>query len=749
MCILMETNYKSKIKKETQIKKYNEKNNINSPVILTLAEKEKINPICKNVYSSFTTFEDKIDETFKKNGIDFLSTNYNLEKEIIKQLKKAVSPSNITPENDFYSYINERWLKSYNVDENLKYIVQIDNFRLVQDKVYKELLEIVINQIKKPDHFSQNLKNFFLSTSKSETKKGTILKHFEDYLKYLNTVLKNPDGLWSLLGDLNRNEIISWSVPIVWTLNPDEKQPDTYRCFLGGPKVTLVDLTIYFDDGTNIEYKKNYKKEYYKYLNKVFEYFFGKNHKYNVKDVFDVETKIVNAFVCESIPVNNDESYFKVTKDEAIKKLGLDWEALSKALGFKNVPEFFITTDINYILCITKLLKEEWNTTKWKTYWVFIFIKQIMRFTSDGGTIFYEFNGKFVKGMEAEVDWHLYRIFPLGFAYNTFLTERYIELYKNDEAINYVKIMAEDLKTVFIRIIKRNTWLDPKTKEKALKKLHFFKLQIGYPTKLREDPNISFRFNDIWYNLVKVANWRVDKAIELEGKGLIDIPVIDWSEIPPKFISTQVYVVNASYTPTENGIYIPLGYIQKPFVDLNERGIEYNLANIGFTLAHEMSHSLDDWGSQYDEFGKLKNWWTAKDKKKFNEIQKNVIKQYEVFASYDKIKFDAATTIGEDLADISGLTICTEYLRDFQLKNENILPIQELSFKTFFVYFAFQQRQQINKRAIEAQLKTNPHPLNKYRCNVPLSRILVFRTIFNIKKNDKMWWYSTNKIWED
>jgi putative endopeptidase len=201
------------------------------------------------------------------------------------------------------------------------------------------------------------------------------------------------------------------------------------------------------------------------------------------------------------------------------------------------------------------------------------------------------------------------------------------------------------------------------------------------------------------------------------------------------------------YTPTQNSIYIPLGYLQKPFVDLDERGIEYNLAHIGFTLAHEMSHSLDDMGSKYDYIGNLHDWWTPEDKRKFKKIQEDIIKQYEVFASYDKIKFDAAPSVGEDLADISGLAICEEYLRDFQDMHEDIVPIRSLSFQAFYAYFAMQQRQQIYRQAIVAQLKTNPHPPDKYRVNVPISRLKLFRSLYNIQKGDKMYWPSTSTVW--
>ena len=180
---------------------------------------------------------------------------------------------------------------------------------------------------------------------------------------------------------------------------------------------------------------------------------------------------------------------------------------------------------------------------------------------------------------------------------------------------------------------------------------------------------------------------------------------------------------------------------------MDERGIEYNLAYIGYTIAHEMSHSLDDMGSKYDHTGKLFNWWTEEDRRKFNAKVNDVVKQYETFSGYDGIKMDATLSTGENLADISGLAICEEYLRDFQDKNEDIVAIKYLSFRAFFCYIAIQARQKIYDEAVKAQLKTNPHPMDKYRTNCPLSRLKLFRSIYNIKPGDKMYWKSTDTIW--
>ena len=739
-------NIKNKTKKKRQI-------NSTSPKInksLINLSKEQKDVVCKNFFNKYDTFEDKIEENFKKNNIDFLSTNYNLEKQILKDLRKAVSPSKINPQNDFYSYINDRWLKEFEIQAGQEYIVQVDNFRLVQDKVFRELLEIVddyVNDKKNNSKFAKSLKTFYHSARHYNTDEQSAY-YANFFVSNIDELRKDKTNLWNLLGLLNFNEIISYGSPFVWTLNPDDKNPNVYRCYVDAPQLTLIDINIYFDYKTS-KYAKNYKKVYIKYLHDLFNHAFGKNHGFNVEDVFECELKIVNTYECTIIKKEDPDNYNVVHKKDALEHFGFDWKAFTSALGFKYTPDYFITSNLNYLLCMTQLLLKEWDDEKWRTYWVYIYIRQEQRFNYKGHEIFFNFHGNFVRGQEKNLDTSLFTIYPMGFAFNSFLTNEYISKYKNQTAVDYVKTMAKDLKTVFIRIIKRNNWLQPITKKKAIEKLENFKLTVGSPELLRDDPILDYLENDLWGNLTKMAMWRHENAVILEGKPIIDIPVMDWAQIPPKFVGTQAYVVNAAYTPSQNGIYIPLGYIQKPFVDLEERGIEYNLAHIGFTIAHEMSHALDDWGSKYDSTGKLNNWWTKKDQKKFKKIQDDVIKQYETFASYDGIKFDAAPSVGEDLADISGLTICREYLRDFQLKNEDNLPVQKLSFEAFFVYFAIQQRQQLSKKALDAQLKTNPHPPDKYRCNVPLSRLPVFRAIFDVKKGDKMWWHSTNRVWED
>ena len=469
----------------------------------------------------------------------------------------------------------------------------------------------------------------------------------------------------------------------------------------------------------------------------MFDICLGKGHGLKVSDVWDVEVELLMAMGCGSVKHESKEGYNVVKTSESVEKLGFDFERLALLIGYKEAPKTFISSNLSYIKCIMEILQKDdaWRSPKW-----------IIRFHNKWRIVYYNFFGKFINGQPAPWPDEIAPVFGLSLCFNTFLTNEYVRHNKKPEYIDYVKTLGEDLLTVFKRIIKRNTWLSPQTKKNALMKLDYIKIIVGNPIELREDPILNYDSKNAYENIRKIAHWRTNKFIELDGKkSEIDIPIIDWRQF--KLTGSQAYIVNAYYTVTENIIYIPLGILQKPFIDLEERGIEYNLAHIGYTLGHEMSHCLDNTGSQYDHMGNLHNWWTDEDRRKFNLKVDDVVKQYETFASYDGIKMDGTLSTGENLADISGMAICAEYLRDFQEKNDDIVPIKALSFEALFVYFAVQARQKIFDAAIKAQLKVNPHPLEKYRTNCPLSRLELFRSLYNVKKGDKMWWHSTDTIW--
>ena len=372
-------------------------------------------------------------------------------------------------------------------------------------------------------------------------------------------------------------------------------------------------------------------------------------------------------------------------------------------------------------------------------------MRQISRFDTKDRLIYFEFFKKILQGSPVSMPAEIYPITGLSLCFNTFLTEQYKENNNNQLYIDYTEHLCNDLRTLFYYKINRNTWLHPSTKKAALKKLLKLKLVVGSPEKLREDPILAYKDDDAWYNMLLLINWKHKQYLSLEGKELVDIPQIDWETF--KITGTQSYIVNAFYTPISNSIYIPLAYLQPPFIDLKERGLEYNLAFLGYTIAHELSHCFDANGSKFDENGNLNDWWSKIDKLEYQKKINDVIKQYETFAKRDGIEFDAAIGVSESLADISGMSLIEEYLRDVLVIDNDIDIIRRNNLKKLYYYLAIQGKQKIYKNAIKSQLKINPHPLEKYRVNCPLSRLPLFKAVFDIKKGDGMWWNNEDSIW--
>jgi putative endopeptidase len=709
---------------------------------------DELNILCRKSANTFNRFEEEYEKSIKGN---VAKKTLDFEKELINFFSEPYAPKSITPRSDYYTYINYKWIERQKklTQKEKKYYVQNDNFRMKQEEVYYELLKLIKNYI--DDNSTTKLAKEVQAVQYSclHDNESVLKKHMKDYINELDDYIARDD-LIGFLAKLNKNEIVSWGCPVNFSIQQDLKDAGTNRCYISFPQLTFYDYELYIDDPLKEPKEKEYRKEFLKnfslYVNRLFNFCLGEGHGIKSSDIVEIELEIMTQIGCDELKNEDPDFYNIVKKDEALTKYGFDWNQFCKELGYTKAPDFFICSSINYLKCIMNTLKNNWKTEKWRNYFLYIVFRQMIRFNNrTRREIYFEFFGKFVNNQPVAFPNEVNAIFPLSLCFNTFLTNQYVENNKKQEIIDYVHNMAADLKTVFIRILKRNQWLSPQTKQKALEKLYHLKLIVGSPKILREDPMLNYEKGDIWANMLKITKWRSDKEILLEGKPLSDIPIIDWQEF--KLVGTQAYVVNAYYTPTLNTIYVPLGYLQKPFVDLDERGIEYNLANIGYTLGHEMGHSIDDSGSKYDYKGNLKNWWTPHDRQIFQKKVNDVIAQYEHFAALDGIKMDATESAGEDLADIAGLAICQEYLRDFQDKNEDIAAIRQLSYEAFYTYIAVTNRQHIFEKAIKAQLKVNPHPLNKYRTNCPLTRLKLFRSIFKIVKGDKMYWHNTDTIW--
>ena len=114
--------------------------------------------------------------------------------------------------------------------------------------------------------------------------------------------------------------------------------------------------------------------------------------------------------------------------------------------------------------------------------------------------------------------------------------------------------------------------------------------------------------------------------------------------------------MNALNSPQQNSIIFPAAILQPPFFDPHADPA-VNYGGIGTVIGHEIVHSFDDVGAQFDARGKLANWWTADDLARFRAAGKALAAQYGAYRPFPDLALNGELTLGENIADVAGVTI--------------------------------------------------------------------------------------------
>jgi putative endopeptidase len=198
-----------------------------------------------------------------------------------------------------------------------------------------------------------------------------------------------------------------------------------------------------------------------------------------------------------------------------------------------------------------------------------------------------------------------------------------------------------------------------------------------------------------------------------------------------------------------NEIVFPAAILEPPFFDLKADDA-VNYAAIGTVIGHEMTHGFDDQGRQYDKDGNLKDWWTEEDAKKFNEKVEVLVKQYDNFVAIDTMSVNGNLTLGENIADLGGITVSYEA---WLVSNKGKIPTEKIDGFTpqerFFLSYAQVWRNNIRDKELMRRLKEDVHSPGRYRVNGVLPHVQEFYDVFKITDKDKMFINPENraKIW--
>jgi endothelin-converting enzyme/putative endopeptidase len=307
------------------------------------------------------------------------------------------------------------------------------------------------------------------------------------------------------------------------------------------------------------------------------------------------------------------------------------------------------------------------------------------------------------------------------------LGRKYVEKHFPPEAKARMQEMVKNLLLAMGDTIRGLGWMGEATKARALEKLSTFNAKIGYPDKWRDYSGVRIRRDAFWENVTAASRFGVADDRSQIGK---PVDRTRWGMTPP--------TSNAYYSALLNEIVFPAGILQPPAFRL-EATDAVNYGAIGVVIGHEISHGFDDAGAQYDAQGRLENWWTDEDLKRFNERGQCVVDQFEGYFIEPGIHHNGKLVLGESIGDLAGARIA---FRAYQKSRRGKGPEPTLDGYTpeqqFFIGWGQFRGDAIRPETQRLMVQGDPHPTGKFRVIGPLSNLPEFAEAFSCQAGAAM-----------
>jgi putative endopeptidase len=451
-----------------------------------------------------------------------------------------------------------------------------------------------------------------------------------------------------------------------------------------------------------------------------------KSAKAAAETVFHMEEKLAeNSLdnVALRDPANTDHKMTYV----AFTKLAptMDWDGYFASAKISRAD--LNVTEPNFMKEVDRQLRET-PLADWKTYltWQLLNAKADVlsqAFVNEN----FAFQGKYLSGAtEIKPRWKRCAESTdqlLGEA----LGKKYVEKYFPPAAKARAQEMVTNIIAAMHDTIERLSWMGPETKKKALEKLSTLNPKIGYPDKWKDYSSISLSRDSFWNNQAAAVRWNViDDDWNLIGK---HTDRNRWGMTPP--------TSNAYYSALLNEIVFPAGILQPPAFDVSAVDAA-NYGSIGVVIGHEISHGFDDQGSKFDAQGRLKDWWTPEDEKRFEEKTACVARQFDGYFIEPNIHHNGKLVLGESIGDLAGAKIA--YLAFKKAQEQHPAPTLDgfTPSQQFFIAWGQWRGDEIRPETQRKMVQGDPHPIAKYRVIGPLSNLPAFAEAFGCKKDSPM-----------
>jgi predicted metalloendopeptidase len=630
----------------------------------------------------------------------------------------------VRPQDDLFLHVNGRWLLSTEIPPDKS---NYGSFTALDDAARENIRAIIEEAAKNPaDDIAKKVGDFYRSYLNEELieKKG---------IEPLKPQLAEIDGLKTaedVVVYFGKSGVSGLSGPIGFFISTDDKNSSRYLAAVIQSGTTLPDRDYYLEADDNYD---KARKALSVYIARLFELAELPNGKDAAENILKLETALAK-IQWSRTELRDAEKRYNLYQVEKLSELSttLPWNAYFTASGVADLKEVNVMTP-SYFKELESII-EGTSVDIWKQYAKFRLLDASAEYLPKAFVdAHFELHDKTIAGVpEQKPRWKRAVDATSGAGAGDFgvlgeaLGQLYVQKHFPAESRRRMNELVGNLMKTYEKSIHELKWMTKATKVKALDKLSKITTKIGYPDEWRDYSKLEISADDLLGNMQRSAVAEHFRQVDRLHK---PVDRKEWGMTPQ--------TVNAYYNPSMNEIVFPAAILQPPFFDA-EADDAANYGGIGAVIGHEISHGFDDEGSKYDGDGNLTNWWTEEDRKAFDALTSRLVAQYEAYEPLPGRKLNGKLTLGENIADLSGMAIAYKAYRLSLGNTDGPVVDGQTAAQRFFLGWGQIWRRKYRDDEMIRRIVTDPHSPSTYRANGPVSNLDEFYEAFDVKPGDKL-----------
>ncbi len=560
----------------------------------------------------------------------------------------------VAPGDSFYRFVNGTWLDKTEIPADRSSYGMFTRLAEEASQRTRKLIEEAASanapegsEVRKlGDAFAS-----FMDEAAIEAKGVAPLKPELDRIAAIST----RSELATVLGDTLRADVDALNTGHVTTdrlfglwVTEDLNEPSRYAPYLLQGGLGLPDRDYYLVDNPRFT---EVRQKYQQHIAAMLRLAGISDADAKAKRIFELEREIARVHWAQVDTQDVAKVNNPWPRDEFARRApGLDWNAWFGAAGLGQQREFIVWQP-SAVTGIAKLVGSQPVQT-WKDYLTFHAIERAAPYLPKAFVDeSFAFNGRVLSGAQQIRERWKRGVDFTGMALGEAIGKLYVEKYFPPEAKAEADKMVRNIVAAFGQRIDSLAWMSPETKARAKEKLGTLQVGIGHPAKWRDYSGLEIVRGDAYGNAERASRFEYRRNLNKLGK---PVDRSEWFMVPQ--------LVNALNSPQQNSIIFPAAILQPPFFDPNADPA-VNYGGIGSVIGHEIVHSFDDVGSQFDARGKLANWWTKEDAAKFKAAGQALVAQYNAYKPLPDASVNGELTLGENIADVAGLAIAYDGYR--------------------------------------------------------------------------------------